>query len=57
MKFECWDRAIFEMILLILQKFEQWMLFINSKVKVEINDAAISKILWLLAKIFWVYYM
>ena len=44
MKFECWDRAIFEMILLILQKFEQWMLFINSKVKVEINDAAISKI-------------
>ena len=33
------------------------MLFINSKVKVEINDPAICKSLWLLEKIYWVYYM
>ena len=34
----------------------QWYI-INSKVKVEINDVAISKSLLLLEKIFWIYYM
>ena len=29
----------------------------NSKVKVEINDGAISKSFWLLEKICWIYYM
>ena len=33
MKFEYWDQPIFELILLILLKFEPR----NSKVKVEIN--------------------
>ena len=33
------------------------MIHINSKVKVEINNAAISKSLWLLQGIFYIYYM
>ena len=42
----------------IFQKFERWTVnIINSKVKVKINDVAISKSLWLLGKIFWIYYI
>ena len=39
----------------ILQKFERWMVYLNRKVKVEINDVVVSDRLWLLEKIFWIY--
>ena len=40
-----------------MQKFEAWMVYTNSKVKGKLNNVAISKSLWLLEKVFWIYHM